>query len=160
MKRLSLLILSCPLILSACAFVATQPAPNSPVEDIIAEKGQPTAQYTDGNTRLLEWASSPYAQHTYMARISAKGKLISYENVRTKEKFETIQIGKFDKNMVLRTVGQPTETDDLPSIEREVWAYRYKEDDIWNAMMYIYFDSKGIVRKMENGMDPMYMQDE
>ena len=34
----------------------------------------------------------------------------------------------------------------------------YKEEGIWNSMMYIYFDSQGIVRRMENGMDPMYLR--
>ena len=93
-----------------------------------------------------------------MAKIGPDGRLISYEQVLTREKFDTIQIDHFSKNDVLKTVGHPTETDYLPLVDREVWAYRYKEDGIWNSMMYIYFDSQGIVRRMENGQDPMYLR--
>lgn len=159
MKRLTLLILSLLLMLSGCASIFTTPTPGTSVQEVIALKGQPDAEYQDGNTRLLEWSVGPWAQYAYMARIGPDDRLISYEQVLTREKFGTIQINRFTKNDVLKTVGHPTETDFLPLIDREVWAYRYKEEGIWNSMMYIYFDNQGIVRRMENGLDPMYLRD-
>ena len=160
MKRLTLLISALLfLTLSGCASIFTTPAPGTSVQDVIALKGQPDAEYRDGNTRLLEWSVGPWAQYAYMARIGPDGKLISYEQVLTRQKFGTIQIGKSTKNDVLKTVGHPTESDYLPLIGMEVWSYRYKEEGIWNSMMYIYFDSQGIVRRMENGLDPMYLRD-
>ncbi len=157
MKRLTLLIPF--LVLTGCASIFTTPSPDTPVEEVIALKGQPDAEYREGDTRLLEWSVGPWAQYAYMARIGPDGRLISYEQVLTREKFGTIQLNRSTKNDVLKTVGHPTETDFLPLIDREVWAYRYKEEGIWNSMMYIYFDKQGIVRRMENGLDPMYLRD-
>ncbi|MCZ4065056.1 outer membrane protein assembly factor BamE [Oxalobacter aliiformigenes] len=158
MKRSITLTLLLPLMLSGCASVFSTPVPGTPAEEVIALKGSPDAEYLDGNIRLLEWSVGPWAQYAYMARIGPDGRLISYEQVLTREKFDTIRIDHFSKDDVLKTVGHPTETDYLPLVDREVWAYRYKEDGIWNSMMYIYFDSQGIVRRMENGQDPMYLR--
>ena len=68
MKRLSLLALPLLLVLSGCATVFTNPAPGSTVAELIALKGQPDAQYQDGNTTLLEWTVTAYGVHAYMAR--------------------------------------------------------------------------------------------
>ena len=158
MKRSITLTLLLSLMLSGCASIFSTPVPGTPAEEVIALKGSPDAEYLDGNIRLLEWSVGPWAQYAYMAKIGPDGRLISYEQVLTREKFDTIQIDHFSKNDVLKTVGHPTETDYLPLVDREVWAYRYKEDGIWNSMMYIYFDSQGIVRRLENGQDPMYLR--
>lgn len=107
MKRLSLLILPVLLALSGCASVFTNPAPGSTVAEVIALKGQPDAQYQDGNTTLLEWSVPAYGDHAWMARIGPDGKLISYKQVLTRENFGSIRINEFTKNDVLKTVGHP-----------------------------------------------------
>ena len=106
MKRLSLLILPVLLALSGCASIFTNPAPGSTVAEVIALKGQPDAQYQDGNTTLLEWSVPAYGDHAWMARIGPDGKLISYKQVLTRENFGSIRINEFTKNDVLKTVGQ------------------------------------------------------
>ena len=158
MKRLILLVFSLSMLLSGCASIFTTPQPGTSEQEVIALKGQPDAVYQVGDTRLLEWSVGAWSQYAYMAKIGPDGKLLSYEQVLTREKFGSIPIDRFTKLDVLQTVGHPTETDYLPLIDREVWSYRYKEEGIWNSMMYIYFDSQGIVRRMENGMDPMYLR--
>ena len=158
MKRLIWLIFSLSLRLSGCASLFITPQPGISEQEVIALKGQPDAVYQIGDTRLLEWSVGAWSQYAYMAKIGPDGKLVSYEQVLTREKFGSIPIDRFTKLDVLQTVGHPTEVDYLPLIDREVWAYRYKEEGIWNSMMYIYFDSQGIVRRMENGMDPMYLR--
>lgn len=157
---LSALILASSLTLAGCASVFGPPlVPGMPVQEVIARKGAPAIEYPDGDTTLLEWPAGEWSQYAYMARIGPDGKLISYDNVRTREKFATIKVNQFNKNDVLRTVGHPTETEYLPLRKQEVWSYRYKEDGLWNSMMHIYFDSNGIVRGMENGQDPLYLRD-
>lgn len=158
MKRLILLVFSLSMLLSGCASIFTTPQPGISEQEVIALKGQTDAVYQIGDSRLLEWSVGAWSQYAYMAKIGPDGKLVSYEQVLTREKFGSIPIDRFTKLDVLQTVGHPTETDYLPLIDREVWAYRYKEEGIWNSMMYIYFDSQGIVRRMENGMDPMYLR--
>lgn len=110
-------------------------------------------------TTILEWPAGEWSQYAYMARIGPDGKLISYDNVRTREQFAKIKVNQFNKNDVLRTIGHPTETEYLPLKKQEVWSYRYKEEGMWNSMMHVYFDGSGIVRGMENGQDPLYLRD-
>lgn len=156
---LSALLLATTLALVGCASVFTPLTPGMPVQEVIALKGQPAIQYPDGNTTILEWPAGEWSQYAYMARIGPDGKLISYDNVRTREQFAKIKVNQFNKNDVLRTIGHPTETEYLPLKKQEVWSYRYKEDGMWNSMMHVYFDSNGIVRGMENGQDPLYLRD-
>ncbi len=153
-------LLLASLMLTGCASLFGPPlTPGMSEQQVIARNGPPAIEYSDGNTKLLEWPVSEWSQYAYMAKIGPDGTLISYENVRTREKFATIQVNRFNKNDVLRTVGHPTETEYLPLKKQEVWSYRYKEYDVWNSMMHIYFDANGIVRGMENGMDPLYLYD-
>ncbi|MCZ4065055.1 hypothetical protein NB636_00185 [Oxalobacter aliiformigenes] len=153
-------ILASSFMLTGCASMFGPPlTPGMPVQQVIARNGPPAIEYPDGDTKVLEWPVSEWSQYAYMARIGPDGKLISYENVRTREKFATIKVNQFNKNDVLRTIGHPTETEYFPLKKQEAWSYRYKEEGIWNSMMHIYFDSSGIVRGMENGQDPLYLRD-
>lgn len=156
---LSACLLASVLTLTGCASLMGPPlVPGTPVQQVIARNGPPAVEYIDGNTKILEWPVSEWSQYAYMAKIGPDGKLISYENVRTREKFATITINQSNKNDVLKTLGHPTETQYLPLKKQEAWSYRYKEDGVWNSMMHIYFDSSGIVRGMENGMDPLFLR--
>ncbi|MDC8756056.1 hypothetical protein [Janthinobacterium fluminis] len=120
-----------------------------------AKKGRPTAVYPAGQDAMLEYATGPFGQFTYMARIGPDGLLKSYEQVLTGEKFATIKIGVANKQDVLRSIGRPAETSFLPRQQLEVWSYRYKESGVWDSMMHVHFDRQGIVQMMMNGPDPL-----
>ncbi|HYD79295.1 MAG TPA: hypothetical protein VEC06_05760 [Paucimonas sp.] len=140
-------------ILSACAAL-DPPVHSGEREDIvIAKLGQPTHRYQDGQDRLLVYATGPWGQQTHMARIGPSGKLISYEQVLTTQKFASIRIGS-TKQEVLRIVGAPGETTYLPLPRLEVWSYSYREANAWDSIMHIHFDESGAVRRLENGPDP------
>lgn len=128
--------------------------------DLIAKRGQPTHIYQDGQQRLLEYAHGPWGQKTYMARVGADGKVVSYEQVLTVEKFSTIKIGEATKTDVLHTVGAPSETSYLSLTDLEVWSYPYKEANSWDSIMHVHFDKAGIVRKMVNLPDPRFDPDD
>ncbi|HZW12700.1 MAG TPA: outer membrane protein assembly factor BamE [Noviherbaspirillum sp.] len=149
------------LVLAACAsiFPASVNIGDSESE-LIAKRGQPTHRYQDGKYRLLEYALGPWGQKTYMARIDETGKVASFEQVLTSETFATIKVGEATKADVLRTIGAPTETSYLSLTDLEVWSYPYKENNVWNSMMHVHFDRKGIVQKMLNGPDPRFDPDE
>lgn len=159
MKRSILLTWLFAIMLSGCASIFSTPQPGISEEELVAMRGRPDAEYIEGDTRLLEWTVPAWGQYAYMAKIGPDGKLISFEQVLTREKFDSIRIGQYNRDDVLKTVGHPTETDYLPLIDRDVWTYRYKEEGIWNSIMYIYFDPQGIVRRKENGLDPIYLRD-
>jgi len=155
MNKIAMLIAA--LLLSGCAGVMRQaPNPGDPAEVVQAKMGTPTGVYQDGDVRVLEYATGPMGQYTYMARLGADGRLLTYEQVLTGEKFATIKIDQATHADVLRTVGRPAERSRVAMNDYEVWSYRYKEAGVWNSLMHVHFDSQGVVRQMLNGPDPMY----
>ena len=156
MAKTATLILA--LALGGCAALMREPpAVGEPVAAVTARLGQPTAVYPDaGGGQVLEYATGPMGQQTWMARIGPDGRLASFEQVLSGDKFATIKIGRADKDEVLRTIGRPAEHSRVLLGHYEVWSYRYKENGVWNSMMHVHFDQKGIVRLMQNGPDPMY----
>lgn len=147
--------LSAALLLAGCA-LRTAPNPGDPQDVVQSKLGTPTAVYTDGAARTLEYATGPMGQYTWMARLGPDGRLASYEQVLTGEKFATIKIDQATKEQVLRTVGHPAERSHVAMQDYEVWSYRYKEAGVWNSLMHVHFDAQGVVRQMMNGPDPMY----
>ena len=150
-------ILTILALLGGCAALGrVPPAPGDPLATVTTKFGQPTAVYPDANGQELEYATGPMGQFTWMAHIGADGRMTSFEQVLTGEKFATIKIGAATKDDVLRTVGRPAEHSRVALQDYEVWSYRYKENGVWNSMMHVHFDRNGIVRLMLNGPDPMY----
>jgi hypothetical protein len=148
------------LLCSACT--SLMPAPVSVGEteaSVIAKRGLPTNRIPDGNDYLLEYRHGPWGQTTDMARFDRDGRLISYEQVLTNEKFATIKLGVSSKTDVLRSVGHPSQTSYLSRQQLEVWTYPYKESGVWNSMMHIHFAQNGIVQKMESGQDLRFDRD-
>lgn len=143
-------------LLTGCASLNAAPPVGASEQEVIAMLGQPTNRYQEGHTQILEYAWGPAGQQTYMATIDRDGRLTSYEQVLTTQKFGTIKIGESTKQEVLNTFGRPAETSYLALPQLEVWSYRYKENDVWDSMMHIHFDHAGIVRKVQNGPDPRY----
>lgn len=148
------------VMLTACASMFPQPIGiGEPESAVIAKRGQPTHRYQDGKDHLLEYATGPWGQKTYMTRIGPDGKVISFEQVLTTEKFATIKIGTSTKEDVLRTIGAPSETSYLSLTDLEVWSYPYKEYNVWNSLMHVHFDRNGVVQKMLSGPDPRFDPD-
>jgi outer membrane protein assembly factor BamE (lipoprotein component of BamABCDE complex) len=129
--------------------------PGQTETEVLAQLGPPSHVYRDGDQHLLEYPRGRMAQATHMARIGADGKLISYEQVLTLQKFAEIKVGESDKEAVLRIVGRPDEKDYYERVQLEAWSYGYKESGAWDSLMAVYFDKSGIVRKLENGPDPL-----
>jgi hypothetical protein len=124
--------------------------------DVLAKLGNPTHVYQDGQTHLLEYMRGRRAQATHMVRVAADGKVLSYEQVLTDQKFAEIKPGVSDKAAVLRMLGAPYENVYYSRVGLEAWSYPYKESGVWNSLMAVYFDHSGIVRKLENGPDPVF----
>lgn len=150
----------CLFVLTACTtFEHPGLAVGAPESAVIAQLGTPTARYQLDSGHLLEYRRGPWGQQTYMARINADHRLTSYEQVLTNSKFASIKINSATKDDVLRTIGAPSETSYLSLIQREVWSYPYRESNVWNSLMHVYFDHAGIVRRLENGPDPKFDPD-
>jgi hypothetical protein len=156
-RRLACALL--PLVmLSACAGLGEPAiAPGATEADVVARLGRPTHVYPDGDSRLLEYMRGPMGQTTGMARIGPDGRLQSFEQVLTMERFARIVPGQTRQEQVLRTVGAPSEIRFYRNVGMNGWNYPYKESNTWDSMMTIYVDDTGLVRRMENGPDPRRM---
>jgi hypothetical protein len=146
------------LALAGCTVFGPAPVPGDTESVVIQKRGTPNAVYPepDGG-RLLEYTLQPMGQFCYMAHIGPDGRLISYEQVLTNEKFATIKVDHATKADVLRTVGHPADYSGVAFHNYEVWSYRYRESGVWNSMMHVHFDQNGIVRQLLNGPDPRYL---
>lgn len=156
-KMNKLTTIAIAFLLAGCSSMLREaPLPGESADVVQAKLGAPTATYIDGDSRMLEYATGPMGQFTYMARMGPNNRLVSWEQVLTSEKFASIKIDKASKADVLRTVGRPAERSGVAMHNYEVWSYRYKESGVWNSLMHVHFDGQGVVRQMVNGPDPMY----
>jgi hypothetical protein len=150
-------IIAAMLGLAGCGTIFHQfPSQGDTAPQVLAKMGQPTATYPEGHGQILEYATGPMGEYTWMAHIGPDGRLAKFEQVLTGEKFATIKIDHATKDDVLRTIGHPAETSYLALRDYEVWSYRYLENGVWYSMMHVHFDRSGIVRLMQNGPDPRY----
>lgn len=158
MRKLSkATILSALLLLAGCAGMnRTPPAVGDSLATVTAKFGPPTAVYPAPGGQVLEYATGPFGQYTYMARMGPDGRLAWFEQVLTSEKFGTLKIGSATKEEVLRTLGRPAERSYLALPDLEVWSYRYKESGVWNSMMHVHFDRAGVLKMLQSGPDRMY----
>lgn len=154
LTRISILALA--LAAAACTSLGgPPPAPGDSMESVRARLGTPSAIHRLASGTQYEY-SGPYAQVAYMARFDGDGRLLSYAQVRTGQRFATLRPGVATKADVLAAVGEPSETSRVHMHNYEVWSYRYKESNVWNSMMHVHFDEKGVVQLMQSGPDPMF----
>ncbi|MFK3736674.1 hypothetical protein [Massilia sp. TN1-12] len=153
--------LAVALALSACSTFSKAPAAGTPLADVTAKLGKPAAVYPDPDGgQVLEYRGQPMGQVQHMARIGADGRLISYEQVLTNENFAKLGTKRWTKDDVLRSFGHPADisparaTGPFPD-DAEVWSYRYKDDGVWNAMMSVYFNARGVVLHTAKTPDPI-----
>ena len=156
-KLHKIIIAGLAMLLAGCtAMTRTAPMVGDTVADTQVKFGPPTAVYPAGAGQVLEYATGPMGQYTWMATVGPDGRLTAFEQVLTGEKFAMLKIGKARKEDVLRTIGRPAERSFLALPQLEVWSYRYKEAGVWNSMMHVHFDRSGVLSMMQNGPDPMY----
>jgi outer membrane protein assembly factor BamE (lipoprotein component of BamABCDE complex) len=139
------------LTIAGCA--SAPPLPGESHQQVISRLGKPSAVYSVQGDTVLEYATGPFGQLTYMARIGPDGRLTSYEQVLTDAKFATVKVGITTREDVLHTFGRPAERSYLSLPKLEVWSYRYQQSGVWDAMMHVHFDHDGIVRMMQSGPD-------
>lgn len=142
------------LALSGCALFHP-PHPGDSTDKITSTLGKPSYSWTNNQITTYEYSAGAMGQYTYMARFK-DGKLLSYEQVWTTPNFNKIVPHQWTEQQVIELVGHPTEIRQYGNTKDVAWNYGYKESNVWNSMLSIYFNSDGIVTHIENGPDPRF----
>lgn len=164
MKNLGKLLKSLPIIamtigvLGGCATHPSNIRAGMSRDQIVSTFGAPHVERRSADGGLLIYATEPFGQTAYVARIGPDQRAAEVEQVLTVEKFAAIKIGEWDREQVLTHFGPPAEVR-VYDPNTVWWHYRYKESGVWDSMMYIRFDGQGIVRQTMNGPDPLYQVD-
>ncbi|MHA6823522.1 hypothetical protein [Ralstonia pseudosolanacearum] len=124
-----------------------------------AQFGPPRESYPlDGGTRWL-YPTQPYGQFTYAADFDAGGKLVAFRQVLRSLEFAQARVDVWTRDDVLHHFGKPVETAYFSRMDRLVWSYRFKSDDVWPSLMHFYFDPAGVLRLTQITSDPLYDPD-
>lgn len=148
------------LALAGCVQPWQKFQPGADQSTIVAQLGAPREVYDlpNGGKRLM-WPTQPMGETTVAADIDGSGKIVNVRQVLQPLEFYRAEIGKWTKNDVLVNFGRPEETAYFPLMKREVWTYRYLEDNVWYMMYSFYFDDQGIVRLTQKTPDPLHDPD-
>ena len=146
-------------LVSGCATISSV-APNTPVAEGIKVHGKPDSacKNADGTERLI-WTGQPYGQFAWGANTTKDGKIGKIEQILTDKQFEALTIGWTAEQLGCQ-FGPPSNMYGIAKGHEIVWAYRYKQYDVWPAMMYVYMGPKGDrVTRFHPAPDPASLGD-
>ncbi|WP_227242687.1 hypothetical protein [Paraburkholderia caribensis] len=158
--RGALAVLACAVLLGGCAQPWQNYQAGADQSTIVARLGPPREVYDlpNGGKRLM-WPTQPMGETTTAADVDASGKIVNVRQVLQPNEFYRAEIGKWTRDDVLVNFGRPVETNYFPLMKREVWTYRYLEDNVWYMMYSFYFDDQGILRLTQKTPDPLHDPD-
>lgn len=159
-KHLSAAFACAAVLLAGCAQPWQRFQPGEDQSALVARLGPPREVYDlpNGGKRLM-WPTQPFGEVTTAADIDPAGKVITVRQVLQPNEFYKAQIGEWTKRDVLVNFGRPMETSYFPLMKREVWTYRYMEDNVWYLLYSFYFDNDGVLRQMQKTPDPLHDPD-
>ena len=158
--RSALVALACAVVLAGCAQPWQNYQAGADQSTLITRLGPPREVYDlpNGGKRLM-WPTQPMGETTTAADIDASGKIVNVRQVLQPNEFYRAEVGKWTRDDVLVNFGRPVETNYFRLMKREVWTYRYLEDNVWYMMYSFYFDDQGILRLTQKTPDPLHDPD-
>ncbi|ARP92523.1 hypothetical protein CAL14_05185 [Bordetella genomosp. 9] len=149
--------------LAGCADMAARTPPNTPLSQVVAEYGRPnfTCPLPGGGQRVI-WTQQPLGQYAWGGNVGPDGRIDRVVPILTDAHFAILSEGVWTPDRVRCEFGPPAIIDEvgLPSVRQVVWSYRYRENDVWNSLMYVYMGRNGDrVTRHHPGPDPMYDQE-
>jgi hypothetical protein len=153
-------IVSLSLGLAACVQPWDAFQPGADQASLVARFGPPKEVYDlpNGDKHLL-WPTQPLGETTVGAEIAPDGKLVKLQQILTADNFGRVVSGQWNKHDIQVNFGLPEETAYFPLMKREVWSYRYVENNVWYKLYHFYFDDSGIVRQTQKTDDPLHDPD-
>ena len=145
------------LTLGGCAQPGQRVEAGMDQQAVIATLGAPKETYDlpNGGKRLM-WPTQPMGSTTTAVDLDASGKAVSVRQVLQENEFYRAEVGKWTRNDVLTTFGRPFETAYFKRTNREVWSYRYMENNVDHMLFHFYFDDQGILRQTQKQPDPKF----
>jgi hypothetical protein len=148
--------------LTACANM-TQVPPGTPLAEVQAQFGAPNFECPQaGGGRRVIWTQQPMGQYAWGANVGTDGRLDRVMPLLTDAHFKVLEAGDWGPDRVRCEFGPPAQIDQTGLGEKRevVWSYRYKENGVWNSLMYVYMSRDGSkVTHFHPGPDPMYDDD-
>jgi hypothetical protein len=144
------------LTLAGCAQPWQQFQAGQDQSAIIARMGPPREVYElpDGGRRLM-WPTQPMGTTTVAADVDASGKIVNVRQVLQVSEFNRAEIGKWTREDVLVNFGRPVQTTFFRRSQREVWSYRFIENNMTPLLFNFAFDTNGILRETQRSPDPL-----
>ncbi|MEM5460795.1 hypothetical protein VSR69_39155 [Paraburkholderia phytofirmans] len=158
LNRLAFLtVCTAALVLAACTAPHQQVEAGADQSVLVARLGKPKETYDlpNGGKRLM-WPTQPMGTTTTAADVDASGKVISIRQVLQDNEFHRAEVGKWTRDDVLVNFGRPFETSYFKRMDREVWSYRYLENNIEHLIYHFYFDNQGVLRQTQRSPDPRF----
>lgn len=148
--------------LAACANMAQIP-PGTPCADVQAQFGRPNFECPQANGgRRVIWTQQPMGQYAWGTNVGADGRVGQVVPLLTDEHFKVLSEGVWGPDRVRCEFGPPAKIEEAGLGEKRevVWSYRYKENGVWNSLMYVYMSRDGSkLTHFHPGPDPMYDDD-
>ncbi|MDH5539479.1 MAG: hypothetical protein OEY03_08755 [Rhizobacter sp.] len=122
--------------------------------DVSLSMGKATGEYALPNAgKRLEFARGPFGKHTFMLDFDAQGKLISWDQVLTEARFNSVRAG-LSSDELLMTLGRPSERSVVGLLQwQTVWSYRY--DAMFCQWFQVGLDAQGRVTDAGYYPDPI-----
>ncbi|MGT2471808.1 hypothetical protein [Paraburkholderia terrae] len=145
------------LVLGACAQPEQRVQIGMDERAIIAKLGPPKETYDlpNGGKRLM-WPTQPMGTTTTAVDLDASGNTISVRQVLQENEFYRAEVNRWTRNDVMVAFGRPFETAYFKRMDREVWSYRYMENNINHMIFHFYFDPQGVLRQTQKQPDPKF----
>lgn len=99
------------------------------------------------------WPTQPMGTTNVVADINAAGKIVNVRQALQLSEFNQAQIGKWTRDDVRANFGPPAESGFFRRTQREVWSYRYMENNITPMMFHFSFDTNGVLREVQRTPD-------
>jgi hypothetical protein len=144
-------------LLAACAMPDTI-KPGETESTVLARFGRPEGEFVlpDG-VRRLEYNRGEFMQRTWMVDVDRAGCVLRVDQVRDEEHFARLLPGADDQASVRRALGTPWKIEYYPPSRLTGWLYPYRESGIFNSVMTVMFDPRGVFQRAENGPDPRFL---
>lgn len=145
------------LALTACA-TPDLLKPGASEADVLSRFGKPDSEFalSDGAKRF-EYNRGEFMQRSWMVDFDRDRRVVKVDQVRDEVHFARLKPGTDDQASVRQALGTPWKVEYYPPSKLTGWLYPYRESGVFNSVMTVMFDPKGVLQRAENGPDPRFL---